>query len=524
MNDHADDFSGLFGGVDGGTPSPGTGPASDADTDGEDQGTNAGETGQGGAGAAAGEPASPGATVGAGASQPPGAPPGASNGHLKSQVDYEDFVVLGPSRSCLYLPSRTPWPNESVNEWLPRRPKRDARGNLVRRKGKVVMQPPVGWLLEHRRVAAMSWSPGDPEFIRDRLPVDAGWVHKEGAITCNTYRAPIIRPGNPAGAKRWVDHWHRIYPGEANHCIAYLAFVVQRPGEKVNHCAVLGGAPKIGKDSLLVPMLAAVGPGNYKDISLRDLVSKNNEFLRARFVLVSEARDHGENGHINRYALYDHMKQILATPPYMLRINEKYLREYYIVNCFGLAATTNHRDAFYMTPDDRRHHGAWSESQTEDFGDAYWSDWWHWYHHENGIDDVVAYLRNYDISGFDPKAPPPKGPGFWQMANANRGEEHGALLDAIEKVNADRAKAGKPIDIVTFADLAALTPGMSTFRDAKAQYRLAKQLEECGFVRVDNLHSKQGLWRIDGKRQNIYARATMSFADRADLARKRAAE
>jgi hypothetical protein len=65
---------------------------------------------------------------------------------------------------------------------------------------------------------------------------------------------------------------------------------------------------------------------------------------------------------------------------------------------------------------------------------------------------------------------------------------------------------------------------LSTFRDAKAQYKLAKQLEECGFVRVDNLHSKQGLWRIDGKRQNIYARATMSFADRADLARKRAAE
>jgi hypothetical protein len=299
---------------------------------------------------------------------------------------------------------------------------------------------------------------------------------------------------------------------------------VQRPGIKINHCLMLIGAPKIGKDSLLVPMSAAVGPGNYKDIALRDLVSKNNEFLRARFVVVSEARDHGENGHINRYALYDHMKQILAVPPYMLRINEKYIREYYITNCFGMAVTTNYKDAFYVAPDDRRHFAALSEARTEDFDEAFWRDWWHWYHHENGIDDVVAYLRTYDISGFDAKAPPPKTHGFWQMANANRGEEHGALLDAIERVNSDRAKAGKLIDIVTIAEIASHSPSMCSLRDAKAQHKLRKQLEECGFVRVDNPDSTQGLWRIGGSRQNIYARATLPLAERAELARKRAAE
>jgi hypothetical protein len=52
----------------------------------------------------------------------------------------------------------------------------------------------------------------------------------------------------------------------------------------------------------------------------------------------------GEQGRIDRYALHDFMKNILVTPPNMLRINEKYIREYYIVNCFGMIATTNHRE------------------------------------------------------------------------------------------------------------------------------------------------------------------------------------
>jgi hypothetical protein len=512
MSSDGNDFSALFGQVDSGAPPPSAGPSPNAGV-----GTSAGTSASTSTGTSAGTSASARTADG---SPSPGAPTS-----LKSEVAYEDFVVYGPSRMCIYLPCRTPWPNASVDEWLPWRPKLDAQGNPVKKKGKVVMQSPVASLLETRRCAAMSWSPGDPEFIHGRLPVDAGWVTKAGAITFNSYRPPIFRPGNPAGAKRWVEHWHATYPAaEADHAIAYLAHLTQRPGVKINHCLVLYGKPKIGKDTLLVPMAAAVGAGNHKDISLRDLISKNNEFLRAVFVLLSEARDHGEQGRVDRYALYDHMKQILATPPNMLRINEKYIREYYIVNCFGMAATTNHADAFYLTPDDRRYFVAWSESQTEDFNNAYWSGFWHYYREENGIDDVVAFLRGYDISGFDPKAPPPKTPGFWHMVNAERGDEHGALLGAIEKLNQQRAAASKPIDVVTISDLVAVAPGLDGLRDMRMRRKVGKQLGACGYIAVDNTNSTQGLWFVGGQQQRIYACEKMPRRDREELARKRAAE
>jgi hypothetical protein len=264
-------------------------------------------------------------------------------------VAYGDFIAYGPSRMCIYLPCRTPWPVASVDEWLPWLPLLDASGNPVRdSRGNIKLQAPSKWLAQHRRAAAMAWAPGEPEFIRDRLPVDSGFVHKTGAITFNSYRPPIHRPGDPKRAQRWIDHWHALFPAnEAELCIKFLADLVQHPDIKINHCIVLVGKPKIGKDTLLEPMETAVGSGNYKSITPRDLISKNNEFLRAVFVLLSEARDMGEQVRIDRYALYDHMKSLLATPPNMLRINEKYIREYYISNCFGMGVTTNYRDAFY---------------------------------------------------------------------------------------------------------------------------------------------------------------------------------
>jgi hypothetical protein len=409
-----------------------------------------------------------------------------------------------------------------VDGWLPWKPLLDANGNPVRLKnGKIKMQRPTASLDQTRRAAAMAWAPGEPEFIHDRLPVDAGWVTKAGAITFNNYRPPVIAPGDAQRAQRWLDHWHAIYPSdEATHCIAFLAHLVQRPAVKINHCIVLVGAPKIGKDTLLEPMETAVGPGNYKEITLSNLISKNNEFLRAVFVRLSEARDMGEQGRIDRYGLHDHTKNLLATPPNMLRINEKYIREYYIVNCFGMAVTSNHRDAFFLTPDDRRYFVATSECGTGQFSAEYWSEFWTYYNHDNGINDVVALLRQYDLSGFDPKAPPPKTPGFWHMVNADRGEEHGALNDAIEALDTSKHPQKARPKALTINQLVAVAPHLEWLAALKMRRSVGKRLGDCGYIAVDNPATCEGLWIIGGKRQRIYARTDMTPDDRLAAAQK----
>src|SRR5262249_4952457 len=147
-----------------------------------------------------------------------------------------------------------------------------------------------------------TWHPGEPEIIRDKLAIDTGWIAKPGATSINLYVPPNVPPGDAAQATRWVEHWHKVYPNEADHLIAWLAHRAQCPGLKPNHCIVLVGDPDIGKDTLLYPVRHAVGAWNFQDVSLGHLVHQNNDFLCAVIVRVNEARDVGDSnrGRIDR--------------------------------------------------------------------------------------------------------------------------------------------------------------------------------------------------------------------------------
>jgi len=60
---------------------------------------------------------------------------------------------------------------------------------------------------------------------------------------------------------------------------------------------------------------------------------------------------------------------------------------------------------------------------------------------------IAAYLDGVDLSGFDPKAPPPKTSAFWDIVLINAAPEAAELADVIEEL-------GNP-DALTIAQLAA---------------------------------------------------------------------
>ena len=128
---------------------------------------------------------------------------------------------------------------------------------------------------------------------------------------------------------------------------------------------VLGGNQGIGKDTLLEPVKQAVGPWNFAEVSPVQLIGRFNGFLKSVVLRVSEARDLGE---VNKYGFYDHIKTFTASPPDVLRIDEKNIREYSIFNVCGLILTTNHKtDGLYLPADDRRHFVLWSRHHSRRF-------------------------------------------------------------------------------------------------------------------------------------------------------------
>jgi hypothetical protein len=400
----------------------------------------------------------------------------------------DDFCAYLPQHAYVYLPTRELWPASSV----------DAKLGKV--GGKTWASK---WLDQNRPLMQMTWAPGLPALISDRVVDQGGWIEKQGVTIFNLYRPPTIVHGDASKAGPWVDHVRKIYPDDAEHIIHYFAHRVQRPHEKINHGLVLGGPPGTGKDTLLEPIKHSVGPWNVCEVSPQQVLGRFNGFVKSILLRVSEARDLGE---LNRFALYEHMKVYLAAPPDVVRCDEKNLREHAVFNCMGVVITSNRKDSFYLPEDDRRYYVAWTDRAQTDFEDGYWSRLWQWYE-ADGYGHVAAYLATLDISSFNPKAPPPKTPAFWQIVEANRAPENSELADALDEL-------GNP-DAVTIPMILAKSEYElgQWLRDRRNSRHIHYRMGDCGYVLVRNSTRSDGYWQIGGKRQAIYAKAQLSVRE-----------
>jgi hypothetical protein len=428
------------------------------------------------------------------------------NEAAEGTVSLDDFYAYMPMHNYVYVPSREPWPAPSVNARIPPVAIVNASGQpVLNEQGKPKAIPASLWLDQNRPVEQMSWAPGESAVIANRLISHGGWIEHQGAHCLNLYRPPTNKLGDPDRAQRWVEHVQNVFADDAEHVINWLAQRVQRPQVKINHALVLGGKMGIGKDTMLEPAKIAVGPWNFREIFPQQLIGRFNGFVKSVILRISEARDLGD---VNRYQFYDHLKAYTAAPPDVLLCDEKNLREHSVFNCCGVIITTNHKtDGIYLPEDDRRHYVAWSDRDKADFSETYWSELYDWYDH-GGIEHVCALLSTVDISRFNPKAPPPRTQAFWEIVDASRAPEDAELEDALDRLQ-------KP-DIVTVSKVAVFAS--DSFRewllDRKNSRRIPHRFEACGYVAVRNGDRKNGLWVVEGKRQVIYGKDSLTPSDR----------
>jgi hypothetical protein len=419
-------------------------------------------------------------------------------------LSVENFYAYMPMHNYIHAPTRETWPASSVNARI----------------------PPIGkmsasqWIDKNQPVEQMSWLPGKPMLIRDYVISDGGWIPHHGNTVFNLYRPPSIKPGNPDQAEPWINHVAKIYPDDAEHIIRYLAHRVQKPEEKINHALVLGGAPQTGKDTLLEAVKRAVGPWNFLEVSPGHMLGRFNGFVKSVVLRINEARDLGE---INRYTFYDHMKVYTAAPPDVLRCDEKNLREYSVPNVCGVIITTNYKtDGIYLPEDDRRHYVAWCSLSKDDFLANYWNEIYGFYEH-GGYENVAAYLAQFDLSKFDPKAPPTKTPTFWAIVDASRAPEDAELADVLDHLGSGGSPP-EPAPVVTLQMLIArATCGdfLSWLQDRKNRRSIPHRLERAGYIPVRNPYRPaDGLWKIDGKRQVVYGHRKLSLASQIAATRK----
>jgi hypothetical protein len=118
---------------------------------------------------------------------PPIAPEFEQGATTASGVSLEDFHAYMPTHSYIYAPTREMWPASSVN------------AQILSVSG---AQKASAWLDQHKPIVQMTWAPGMPMLIRDRLIAEGGWIERNGVTCFNLYRPPTINPGDPSAANR----------------------------------------------------------------------------------------------------------------------------------------------------------------------------------------------------------------------------------------------------------------------------------------------------------------------------------
>lgn len=289
-----------------------------------------------------------------------------------------------------------------------------------------------------RLVEGSTWLPGKGKIVHNMLATDAGFFDEPGARIFNTFRpGPVADKNHAHEAGPWVEHIKKLWPAEAEHnfFFDYFAHMIQRPQEKCNAAIVLSGKQGIGKDIALLPIREAIGEWNTKNIGPDDLLSTYSPWAQTLLLIVDEVRPTEKDHHAS--TMYDRSKTLIATPPYTLPVNQKYVAVRYVANVLRMVLTTNDRLAMYIPPDDRRmmmlHSnlpGMWHVAEGKK---TYFSDLAAWMYNSGGNKAVAGWLAARDLSKFDPKGEVPKTEAWAEVSQSwtSQDDEVSAALDAL---------------------------------------------------------------------------------------------
>jgi hypothetical protein len=126
-------------------------------------------------------------------------------------VSLDDFHAYMPMHNYIYVPTRSAWPAASVNARIRPIKLTDNNGKpVLDAAGKQVVLSASAWLDRFKPVEQMTWAPGQPMIILDKILLEGGFVERRGATCFNQYHPPDDRSWRfQAGRK--MARSHQVY-------------------------------------------------------------------------------------------------------------------------------------------------------------------------------------------------------------------------------------------------------------------------------------------------------------------------
>ena len=355
-------------------------------------------------------------------------------------------------------------------------------GRPARRRRERLIQPSrdIMRVENDQFVEGSTWWPGEPQIIRDVFIDSNGWRNAIGRRIYNKYMPPPKLNGDAAQAFVWVNHIKKLWPDVQEHSyfFDFCAFMVQHPEIKCNAAVVLSGTQGIGKDAALMPVRAAVGTWNAKNIDPDELFSPYKPWLETLMLVIDEVRPNKDEFHAS--SAYNILKPMIVAPPDTLPLNDKYAKLRHIINRLRVFITTNDWLSMYIPPEDRRMfimHSHLAQKWHEVEGNpGYFTDLFNWFE-SGGVGHVAAWLGARDLAAFDPKAQVARTAG-WGAVAASWGEPEDAVAWVIDHLGKPAVVLGQELIIPQFDHHEEVANML------KSPRKIAHRMNRAGYVNV----------------------------------------
>lgn len=195
-------------------------------------------------------------------------------------------------------------------------------------------------------VDALTWRPGEGEIVRDGNRVEFN-TWRPGGLAL-----PASGSVSDADVARWLAHVAFVFDGDPSAMSVFLdwcAWLVGRPGVKINWCPVLCGDQGTGKDLMLWPLIEFLGDHNVGTVNAHELAgSFNAGWVQSQLIVFNELAT------LERQALSDKLKPLIAAPPKTLTVTQKFQPSWNIPNVAITFGMTNRPDGLLIENSDRR--------------------------------------------------------------------------------------------------------------------------------------------------------------------------
>ena len=240
---------------------------------------------------------------------------------------------------------------------------------------------------------------------------------------------PLVKDEN---VRPWLDLAEHLFADseQLKHILDHMAFIMQHQDIKINHCLLIGGDERIGKDTFFLALMAFIGEKNTAILDAARLEESFADYLVGKKLAVLE--EIHKNGYRDAKATENQLKTKLAAPPEVVSLPRKGTVDTQQPNLFQFIIFSNYRDAVHLSSEGGRYYCVWSHASRLD--DTYYQELYEWLN-DGGKYYVARWLLSRDVTHFNPKAPAPSTEWREEMSSDGVSDLEKEISSIIEEWN-----------------------------------------------------------------------------------------